>query len=145
MKKIFLSISLFLITSSLYAKHPNTGCGLGNTVIKDQSTTVSQVLAVTTNGSASQTFAITSGTFDCEQPKSFVSNDKLHKFVNENMDELAMDISSGNGETLLTVASLMEVKNNDAFFAKLQANFSEIYSNENVSSAEVIDTIAKLM
>ncbi|HJE02604.1 hypothetical protein AAX26_00236 [Aliarcobacter thereius] len=145
MKKLVISLAIAGLSTSLFA-NANTGCGLGSIVIKDQSTTLMQVLAVTTNGtSGNQTFGITSGTLNCEQPKSFVSNDKLHKFVNENMDELAMDISSGNGETLLTVASLMEVKNNDAFFAKLQANFSEIYSNENVSSAEVIDTIAKLM
>lgn len=132
--------------TSLFA-NANTGCGLGSIVVKDQSTTVMQVIAVFSNTalSSNQTFGISSGTLNCKQPSSFVSNDKLHKFVNENMDELAMDISSGNGETLLTVASLMNVKNNDAFFAKLQANFSEIYSNENVSSAEVIDTIAKLM
>ncbi|OCL97172.1 DUF3015 family protein [Arcobacter porcinus] len=145
MRKIVMSLALAGLSTSLFA-NANTGCGLGSIVIKDQSTTLMQVLAVTTNGtSGNQTFGITSGTLNCKQPSSFVSNDKLHRFVNENMDELAMDISSGNGETLLTVASLMNVKNNDAFFAKLQANFSEIYSNENVSSAEVIDTIAKLM
>ncbi|OCL84608.1 DUF3015 family protein [Arcobacter porcinus] len=147
MKKLVISLAIAGLSTSLFANtNTNTGCGLGSIIIKDQSTTIMQVFAATTNGtSGNQTFGITSGTLNCEQPRSFASNDKLHRFVNENMDELAMDISSGNGETLLTVANLMNVENNDAFFAKLQANFSEIYSNENVSSAEVIDTIAKLM
>lgn len=145
MKKVVLAAASVLMASSLYANNPNTGCGLGNTVIKDQSTTVSQVLAVTTNASASQTFAITSGTFDCKQPSKFVENEKLHRFVNENMDELAMDISVGNGETLNTVATLMNIEDRATFASKLQANFTSIYANENVSSAEVIDNIAKLI
>ena len=61
------------------------------------------------------------------------------------MDELALDISAGHGETLSTVAKLMNVENNVEFSAKLQSNFTNIYSNENVTSATVIDSIAKYM
>ena len=68
-----------------------------------------------------------------------------NKFVSENMDELALDISAGHGETLSTVAKLMNVENNAEFSAKLQANFSNIYANQNVTSATVIDSIAKYM
>ena len=56
-----------------------------------------------------------------------------------------MDISSGKGETLNTVAKLMNVENTQEFSSKLQANFSEIYTSENVTSAQVIDSIAKYM
>ena len=54
-----------------------------------------------------------------------------------------MDISAGKGETLNTVAALMNVENKEDFASKLQANFSDIYTSEKVSSAEVIDNIAK--
>ncbi|RXJ76906.1 hypothetical protein CRU86_06805 [Aliarcobacter skirrowii] len=146
MKKVVLAAASVLMASSLYANNTNTGCGLGTIVIKDQSTTIMQVLAATTNGtSGNQTFGITSGTLNCNQPSSFVSNDKLHRFINENMDELAMDISVGNGETLNTVATLMNIEDRATFASKLQANFTSIYANENVSSAEVIDNIAKLI
>ena len=145
MKKIISLIAAIGLTTSMYA-NDNTGCGLGSLVIKDQSTVMLQVLAATTNGtSGSQTFGITSGTSNCNKPSDFVSNDKLNKFVEENMDELALDISAGHGETLSTVAKLMNVENNAAFSAKLQANFSNIYTSENVTSATVIDSIAKYM
>ena len=39
----------------------------------------------------------------------------------------------------------MNVENNATFSAKLQANFSNIYISENVTSATVIDSIAKYM
>lgn len=143
MKKILSVVAALGLATSLYANQ-NTGCGLGSLVIKNQNSTVLQVLAATTNGtSGTQTFGITSGTSNCNKPNNFVSNDKLHKFVNENMDELAMDISAGKGETLNTVAALMNVENKEAFASSLQASFSDIYTSEKVSSAEVIDNIAK--
>jgi hypothetical protein len=146
MKKLVTLVAAVGLTTSLYANNTNTGCGLGSIVIKNQNTTILQALAATTNGtSGNQTFGITSGTSNCAKPNNFVSNDKLNKFVSENMDELALDISSGKGETLSTVAKLMNVENTPEFSAKLQANFSNIYTSENVTSATVIDSIAKYM
>lgn len=145
MKKIISLLAFTALSASLYANE-NTGCGLGSLIIKDQNSVALQVLAATTNGtSGSQTFGITSGTSNCAKPNNYVSNDKLNKFVSENMDELAMDISSGKGETLETVAKLMNVENTQEFSAKLQANFSNIYSSQDVTSATVIDSIAKYM
>ena len=146
MKKILSALTILGLSCSLYANNTNTGCGLGSIVIKNQNSSVLQALAATTNGtSGNQTFGITSGTSNCAKPNNFVSNDKLNRFVSENMDELALDISSGKGETLSTVAKLMNVENTPEFSAKLQANFSTIYSSENVTSATVIDSIAKYM
>ena len=145
MKKVISLIAAIGLTSAVYA-NDNTGCGLGSLIIKNQNTVALQVLAATTNGtSGSQTFGITSGTSNCDKPSNFVSNDKLNKFVSENMDELAMDISAGQGETLSTVAKLMNVEDTKAFSSKLQANFTNIYTSENVTSANVIDSIAKYM
>ena len=145
MKKIIGLIAAVGLTASVYANE-NTGCGLGSLIIKNQNTVVLQVLAATTNGTSfNQTFGITSGTSNCDKPNNFVSNDKLNKFVSENMDELAMDISAGQGETLTTVAKLMNVEDTKAFSSKLQANFTNIYTSENVTSANVIDSIAKYM
>ncbi len=146
MKKILLSSIAALAFSSVAFANSNTGCGLGSLVIQNQDTVVTQVLAVTTNGtSGNQTFGITSGTLNCDKPMNFVSNDKLNTFVADNMDQLAMDISAGQGETLNTVAKLMNVQDTEAFNAKLKANFSNIYSSNNVTSASVIDSIAKYM
>lgn len=145
MKKIIGLIAAVGLTASVYA-NDNTGCGLGSLLIKNQNSTMLQAFAATTNGtSGNQTFGISSGTSNCSKPNNFVSNDKLNKFVTENMDELALDISAGKGETLSTVAKLMNVEDTSAFSAKLQANFSNIYTNENVTSSTVIDSIAKYM
>ena len=145
MKKIVGLLVSSVLATAIYANE-NTGCGLGSIIMKNQSTSVLQAFAATTNGtSGNQTFGISSGTSNCDKPTNFVSNDKLNRFVTENMDELASDISAGKGETLSTVAKLMNVENSQEFASKLQANFSNIYTSENVTSANVIDSIAKYM
>jgi len=123
----------------------NTGCGLGNQVIKNQDTVLMQVFAATTNGtSGNQTFGITSGTSGCAKPAKFVSNDRANEFVAGNMDTLALDISNGQGEALSTLATLLNISNPDTFASILQANFESIYSSSDVTSAHVIDSIVAL-
>ncbi|MEK7772991.1 MAG: DUF3015 family protein, partial [Deltaproteobacteria bacterium] len=89
---------------------------------------------------------ISSGTLGCKQPSKVVSNDRLNKFVAENMDELAKDIASGGGESLDAVAELAGVpaEKKAGFYASLQANFTKIYPSVDVRSADVIDNIANV-
>jgi hypothetical protein len=146
MKRVILVASTLLLASSLSAEvHRNTGCGLGSMLIENQNTVVKQILATTTNGtSGNQTFGITSGTLNCNKPVTIVSNEKIEKFVADNMDSLAVDIASGSGENLDTLSALMSVEDKAAFTKALKANFSKIYSSSDVTSAEVIDAIATI-
>jgi hypothetical protein len=130
------------------AGQSNTGCGLGSMLFKDQEGLLSQVCAVTFNGSfGNQTFAITTGSLNCEKPAAFSANEKLNKFVSENMDNLAMDISRGSGEYLSTLAVLMETtpEQRAGLYQTLQANFSSIYTSETVTHVEVLDNIERLV
>ncbi len=145
MKKAILASLVATLVSTTAFAGPNTGCGLGNEVIKNQDTVLMQLLAVTTNGTlGNQTFGITSGTVGCTKPAKLVSNEKAKSFVAENMDTLAMDISKGQGESIETLATLLNIKDKVAFKAKLQYNFANIYTNSDVTSAQVIDSIAAL-
>lgn len=147
MKKVLLGLALSLaVTGSAFAGTAanNTGCGLGGVLWENKAdnSILFQVFQVTTNGtSANQTFGITSGTLNCQKPASFVQNEKLIHFVQANMDNLAQDIANGKGESLDTFAEMLGVDpaQNAAFNAKLQANFSKIFTSENVVLAEVID------
>jgi len=122
----------------------NTGCGLGSMAFEGQNGLVSQTFAATTNGTfGNQTFGITSGTSNCEQYKTFTSNEKLNTFVADNMDNLARDIARGNGEYVNTLAVLMDVPEGQriSFRARLQNHFSEIYTSDKVSYSEVVQNI----
>jgi len=147
MKKVLLGMVLTLaITGSAFAGQArnNTGCGLGTLLWENKAddSVLLQVLQATTNGtSGNQTFGITSGTSNCQQPSKVVQNEKLINFVQANMDNLAQDIAMGKGESLDTFAEMLGVApgQSAAFNAKLQANFAKIFTSENVVIAEVID------
>lgn len=147
MKKLIVAASAVLLTTVASAgTNANTGCGLGSVLIEDQNTVVMQILAATTNGtSGNQTFGITSGTLNCNKPTALVSNERIEKFVADNMDGLAIDIAAGHGENLDTLSSLMSVEDKAAFNSTLKANFSKIYSSTDVTSANVIDSIATII
>lgn len=144
MKKLILA-SVLTICSSITFANENSGCGLGAQVMVEQDSTIKQALAVSTNHSTgSQTFGITSGTSGCREPERFVSNETLNMFVVANMDALATDIANGHGESIHTLAALMDVQDKAAFAYQLQTHFDQIYTTETVSSADVIDRIAHI-
>ncbi len=144
---------VFAVSSAFAAKkttggvaHKNVGCGLGTMLWENKAddSTLLQTLQATTNGTcANQTFGITSGTSECEQPAKFAKNDRLNEFVVANMDNLAKDIAMGRGETLDTFAELMQVpaEKRAEFYQKLQANFAKIFTSENVVLANVVDNV----
>jgi hypothetical protein len=123
------------------------GCGLGSLLLGDQKGIV-QIFAATTNGTAgNQTFGITSGTSNCQKKAVFSSNEKLNQFVSANLDSLAKDVAKGQGESLNTIAEIMNIHAYDrqVLFARLQANFSKIFPSEKVEAADVIDSIVMIV
>jgi len=157
MKKAFMVgavvvVSLMLVGSAFAAAaggqaHLNTGCGLGTLAFKNNAdnSTLLQVVQTFLNGiCGNQTFGISTGTSDCQQPKNFASNDKASAFMVANMDNLARDIAQGRGETLDAFAELMGVPadKRPEFYAQLQTGFTRIFTSSNVQMASVMDNIA---
>ena len=146
-KLLFLLFVGFMVvgfSTALFADQKNYGCGLGSMAFEGNDGLISQICAATTNGTSSnQTFGITSGTSNCTEYETWTSNQKVNVFVADNMDSLAKDIAKGTGEHLDTLASLMNVPQKDrtAFNAKLQKNFSRIYTSEYVTATDVIRNI----
>ena len=147
MKRFLITISslAFLTSSAMAGGNSNTGCGLGSMLIPVQDTVATQVLAVTSNGVGSQTFAITSGSLNCTKPYKIVMNDQAQRFVADNMDSIAVELAAGQGESLDTLLSLIHVEDKEAAAATLKANFSNIYSSTDVTSAEVVDGIVTVL
>jgi hypothetical protein len=139
---------LLLLAGPVAAGNSNTGCGIGTMIFEGKDGLVSQVFAATTNGSfGNQTFGITSGTLECEKAPTFISYERLNKFVGDNMDNLAMDISRGSGEYLSTLAVLLDVPvaERPALYRNLQANFSSIYPSGDVTQTDVIRNIETVL
>ena len=144
MKKILLSAiaTIALSTSAFAGVNNQTGCGLGSMIIKDDSSAVLLALQATTNGtSGNQTFGITTGTLGCKKTK-FVMNERAEEFVASNMDILAKEIAVGHGESIDTLAELLNVEDTATFSASLQSNYNSIYTSQKVEMSDVLDNIA---
>ena len=155
MKRILgIFASTLIIASTSFAAdmgvaRNNTGCGLGTVLFQGSANDSSllQAFQATTNGtSGNQTFGISSGTSECKQPEKFAQNERLNEFVYANLDTLAKDIAQGGGESVQTLAELMQVppEKREAFYRNLQTHFAEIFPRENVEYAQVVDTIVTL-
>lgn len=143
MKKLItvLSFVAALPTAAMAANDNVGGCGLGSKVFNGQTGVVPQVLAVTTNGtSGNQTFGITSGTLGCTQDGVVRSNMKTALFIENNKEQLARDMSVGNGETLDALAHLMgvEAKDQVAFKRLAKDNMARIFTTESVATEQVV-------
>ncbi len=144
MKKILVSAlaAVALSTSAMAGVNSQTGCGLGAVIIKDNSSAVMLALQATTNGtSGNQTFGITSGTLGCKKTK-LVMNERAEEFVASNMDILAKEIAIGHGESIDTLAELLNVTDTATFSASLQSNYNSIYTSQKVEMNDVLDNIA---
>lgn len=125
----------------------STGCGLGTTIWAGQTGIIPQIFAVTTNGtSGNQTFGITTGTLGCSKD-DVVASAEVRQFAATNIDNLATDIARGEGETLASLASAMDVETSDQalMFATLKGNFTRIFPNDSVTSSDVLVSIQQVM
>jgi len=152
MKKLFVVavvVASLVIAGVAFAGQAasNTGCGLGTMLFKNNAdnSVILQTFQATTNGIyGNQTFGITTGTSDCQQPKNFVSNQQLNEFMVANMDNLARDIAQGRGETLDAFAELLGVpsEKRPEFYGQLQSGFAKIFTSPGVQMASVMDNIS---
>lgn len=145
MKKTLSIVALASLSSFSLADNP-AGCGLGTAVVfPDANEWHEFVLAATTNGtSGNQTFGMTSGTLGCEEANGPLAQTQL--FIDENMDQLAIDTARGQGETLAALAQVIGVTVADqpVFEQTLKANFDQLFKAGG-NSAATYQAIRKAM
>ena len=119
------------------------GCGLGSMAWKGHSGIIPQVMAMTTNATFLNTVGVTLGTSGCD-PNGRVTGGTgklVLAVIENNMEQFAMDASRGNGETLETIAGILDVDSNELGL-KAQQHFAYLFENENV---EAVDLALKIM
>jgi hypothetical protein len=131
-----------------FAGHPDTGpgCGLGKIAWENYPNPQHigpQVLMATTNGTGFNTIAISSGTSGCTNDGVIVQNEKANVFVASNFDNLAQDMAQGQGEYLISLATLMGVPNNQRkeFCELAQAKYTTLIQNGETSPQALIMAI----
>ncbi len=114
------------------------GCGLGSMAWRGQSGIIPQSLAITTNNWFSNTIGVTLGTSGCD-PNGRITGGTgrmTMAFLQDNMEQFAMDAAAGKGETIDTLAGILDV-DSERLGKNIQQNFAYIFPNDNVEVAEV--------
>ena len=152
-KTLSVVLVAFFLTVSVSAVHANTvredcGCGLGAVAIGQKEGLLWNLLGTCLNGiSGNQTFGMSSGTLDCGETTKLAKLDKMDKYISENMDNLAVDIAQGNGESLDALAEIAEISTDQksTFYSALQKNFQKIYPDAEVTHAAVTKKITQII
>lgn len=146
MKKNLLlgaAFAVALMATPARAIDSTGGCGLGSMAWRGQSGIIPQVLAMTTNGIFLNTIGVTLGTSGCD-PNGRVTGGTgklVLAVIENNMEQFAMDASAGHGETIDTIAGILDV-DSEKLGAKAQQNFAYLFTDENV---EAVDLTLKIM
>ncbi|AUC05610.1 MULTISPECIES: DUF3015 family protein [Acinetobacter] len=145
LKKIMLA-AVLATGSSMAMADRDVGCGIGSQVWAGQSGIIPKLFAGTTNVLfTNQWLGITFGTLGCSQGGTVTA--QVVTFTNENAEALARDMAVGEGESLNVLAELLNIKSEDKarFFSVSKQNFSEIYSEENQNTLQVLSTLQTVM
>ncbi|GHB69548.1 hypothetical protein GCM10008107_18590 [Psychrosphaera saromensis] len=148
MKKIIAIAALSLLPLSQAMADQDIGCGLGSMIFAGKDGKAVKILGATTNGSSgNQTFGISFGTLGCDGNGTVTSTETVSLFIDGNVDQLARDMSKGEGETLATLAEVWGIADQDkaAFATLAQANFSAVFTSENVTSQTVLENLNSLV
>lgn len=145
-KSLVLSavIGAFMIASTpSHAIDSTGGCGLGSMAWKGHSGIIPQVLAMTTNSMFLNTVGVTLGTSGCD-PNGRVTGGTgklVLAVIENNMEQFAMDASRGQGETIETIAGILNVDSKE-LGQKAQQSFAYLFVDEN---AEAVDLTLKII
>lgn len=149
MKKALVTVALVLAlgTAAMGAGtvRDNCGCGLGTMALGDMEPTILVQVGATFLNTicGNQTFGITSGTLDCEPHAGIASNQEIRRFVTDNMDHLAMDMATGQGDALEALADLMDVPaaERPGLYARLQEAFGRVFTSQDVTADDVLQNL----
>lgn len=156
MKKLMIVCLIVLLSGSVAmasSAKDNCGCGLGYVALEnaDTDSVLMQLVVTFLNGiCGNQTFGITSGTLGCDKPSGIVKNEIMDTYIADNLDNIAVDIAAGEGETIDTLFEItgLPVEKKSVFSLALQNNFEVIFASDEIShkavSAKINEIIATI-
>jgi hypothetical protein len=123
----------------------DVGCGVGTMVMEGNSGVGYKLLASCTNGITFQSVSITFGLVNCDGKGTVTA--QLNHFTGSNIDQLAADMATGEGETLAAFSTLFEVAPEDrAQFGEFtQANFAALFPEDTTTAGQLLQNLDRLL
>lgn len=148
MKKVLgIIVALgFLATPVAFAGADGPGCGVGQMLFQGQKGLGPHLLGYTTNGTFSNSFAMSSGTSGCDTSATVQAERDRMFFVRSNQDALSLQIAQGGGAYLDSFALLMGCGAVKTTFAKAtQDKYAVIFSADQGDTAAVLDSVRQVI
>ena len=117
------------------------GCGLGS-VIFGTKPGLAQVTAASTNTLGMQTFAITSGTINCD---SIDDHETIENFVRMNREAFMKDAARGSGETIATLTAIAGCADPVAVGRAMKAQFGPIFSTSGGQAERIARSVRAIL
>lgn len=147
MRALILALVLIFTPMSAAMADNDVGCGVGTEIWKGQEGLPYKLLASCTNGLTFQSISITFGLLNCNGRNAVGANARARHFAARSFDKIARDAAVGGGESLDTLATLLEIDEADqkAFAQLAQSHFGELFPSDHVTSDEMLTTLGRLM
>lgn len=132
----WLLLPFVMASSGATLAESGPGCGLGQQIFAGQSGLAAHVLAATTNGTSfNQLFGLSFDSLECNGEKVVTAQFQRKVLVAGNFDNIARDAAQGGGEHLQSLASIMQIDDDDAqkFYQLAQVNYDELFGDTNAS------------
>ena len=135
-------------------REASAACGIGSQIWEGNSGLAARVMAFTTNFWTMKGISTTFEISGCTEKDNWlkkgadkVTQARIEHFASENLDHLAQEMAAGRGEHLDVLAHLMEVRGEDevAFRSLAQSRFDVLFPNDQTTSIEMLQTLARLM
>lgn len=126
----------------------NIGCGWGSMLWEGKSTLLYQVLGASTNGiSGNNSFGMSSNTNGCVGNQVIKVEYRVNMFAGANLDRLAREMATGEGEALESLAVLLKIQESDraAFYQLTQQNFGTIFPTDEITAGEMLENLGMAM
>jgi hypothetical protein len=126
----------------------NIGCGFGTQIFEGKDDLLFQVLGATLNGCfGNQTFGISSNTLGCKSNQVITVDHRVNMFAGANLDRLAREMATGEGEALQSLAVLLKIQDadRDAFYQLTQENFGTIFPTDEITAGEMLQNLGTAM
>jgi hypothetical protein len=121
------------------------GCGVGTMVMEGKEGVGFKLLGSCTNGITFQSVSITFGLVNCDGKGTITA--QLNHFTGSNLDRLAADMATGEGETLTAFGTLMQVAphDRDAFNTFTQDHFAELFASDTTQAGQMLEILDGLL
>ncbi len=150
MRAIVVAFVLLLAPVGSAIADNDVGCGVGTEIMEGKEGLGPKLAASFINGLLFQSISITFGLINCNGQDTVTADARdarLHHYAGANIDRLMDDMAVGRGESLDAFAILVGISESDRphFLAFTQRHFRELYSRDDVTAGEVLDTLDRLM